>query len=89
MNSAFSHSKFSHNLGSWDLDNKSIANIFMDSLYSLEKYQEDRKNYLDNIKIEKDKMLKEENDKYIIEEIDKLNESLNKEVIISVIEMEF
>lgn len=71
-------SKFDQNLGKLDFNiNKlfSLKSVFANCKYSIEKYEEDRKNYLNEMKL--------------LSDTKTLNESLNKEVELSTIEMEF
>lgn len=53
MSSMFARSKFNQNLGAWNLSNKYTQNIFEQSCYSMEKYQEDRNDYLEAVIVQK------------------------------------
>lgn len=81
----FRNSEFNQPIGSWNLENKDIEDIFKDSPYSMDLYKKDRKSYLDNLELEKEKINKEN----LLKETKIINESLNKEVELTTIEMEF
>lgn len=89
MNSIFSFSYFSHNLGAWDLENININEMFEYCYYTFEQYQIDRKEYLNTVQLEKDKIAKQENEKYLAKIKIAINQDLNKDIILSSIELEF
>lgn len=82
MKSMFEGAVFYRNIGSWDLSNKNISQMFQYSERSYEDYVLDRSNYL----LQKEK---EDNEKYIFNTKQSINESLNQDILLSTIEMEF
>lgn len=89
MENMFCESTFSQNLGAWDLENKRIEGIFFYSSYSLEDYELDRTNFLINQQLEKNIIIKENNKKYLLEEQNKINNELSKDINLDTIELEF
>lgn len=85
----FNDSSFNQNLGTWDLSEHYIDDIFFDCKYTPKKYQIDRKEYLNTVQLEKDKIAKQENEKYLAKTKIAINQDLNKDIILSSIELEF
>lgn len=88
MQELFEGSTFNQNLGKWDLsyfDNSYLLEVFKGA-YSLSQYNKDREEYLNNIELEKNQ---KENDKYLLEEKQRINNQLNKEIELDTFEMEF
>ena len=56
---------------------------------TFEQYQIDRKEYLNTVQLEKDKIAKQENEKYLAKTKIAINQDLNKDIILSSIELEF
>ncbi len=89
MGSMFERSNFNHNLGAWNLSEKNIHSIFENSTYTEKQYLKDRKNYLSNLELEKNRLIKEENDKLINETKAAINKDLNRNIDLDTLEMEF
>lgn len=79
--SMFRRTDFSHNLGAWDLTNVNSQNAFWESKYSIETYKKDRENYLSELNFKQEKIMEEN--------ILKLNKSLDKNIELTTLEMEF
>lgn len=85
MKSMFEESTFNHNLGSWDLSNKEISGIFGNCEYTYDDYLNHRKDYLENIELEKENI----KNKFLKDSEDIINKELNKEIELNSLEMEF